>query len=438
MELLIIGKLVALTALLMVLLGLQVQIGAFGPKPALLRYGLHGRKYIQALVLAMVVCDRLRSVFRLNLGRFPMAWKLLYIRVLLHQFGSVGTAAHEDAVTMNRARRRSMYFSVPQRMRYAYYDWLMARRGIVGVAGGATIVKSRTGLFWTQNPGGLPVIQDVKMFSGNVFFVDSNTSQGGTSSGYGGHPDKAITDIESAYDLCTATQGDAIFVLPGHAETLADEITMDVAGVSVLGQGHGSARPTITQNFAGDGIAMDAINNVVDNLYFNEATTAPGAGGAAIDINANYCLVSNCWFDVGADDLEAITITATGDFAEVVGCAFNITANGPDAGIEIEAVVTELHLHHNRFLGGNDTNAWDVGGINSGSAHTQCVVEFNTFVYGPAIIFSAAATGTIQYNTMAEGTLGSMLDPGSCMCFENYEADAIDETARLFPTGVAT
>jgi len=56
---------------------------------------------------------------------------------------------------------------------------------------------------------------------------------------------------------------------------------------------------------------------------------------------------------------------------------------------------------------------------------------------GPGIIFSAAATGVIARNLFGGGTLGSMLDPGSCMCFENYEADAIDETARLFPTGVA-
>jgi hypothetical protein len=38
---------------------------------------------------------------------------------------------------------------------------------------------------------------------------------------------------------------------------------------------------------------------------------------------------------------------------------------------------------------------------------------------------------------MAGGTLGSMLDPGSCFCFENYEADDIDESGRLFPTTTA-
>ena len=35
-------------------------------------------------------------------------------------------------------------------------------------------------------------------------------------------------------------------------------------------------------------------------------------------------------------------------------------------------------------------------------------------------------------------TLGSMLDPGSCMCARNFEADAIDQKAREFPTTAAS
>ena len=80
----------------------------------------------------------------------------------------------------------------------------------------------------------------------------------------------------------------------------------------------------------------------------------------------------------------------------------------------------------------------DVGAINSGVAHLSCLVEGNVSNFGPAIIFSAAATGMISLNVMGYGTLGSMLDPGSCVCSENYEADAIDQTARLFPTVVAS
>ena len=82
------------------------------------------------------------------------------------------------------------------------------------------------------------------------------------------------------------------------------------------------------------------------------------------------------------------------------------------------------------------TNAFDEGSIISGAAHTNCLIEYNTFhamVSGFGLTFTAAATGVIQYNNFGLGTIGLMLDPGSCMCIENYEQDAVDESARLFP-----
>ena len=400
---------------------------------------LQGPWWIICLVAIFGMIDMARGHLGINLGAFPKFYKMLYIQVLVYQFGAIGSSEAAER-SWNRRQRRAFYFGVPQRARHLYYDVMAKRIGAVAVAGGAVTIRgARSGLFWKQTPGALPVITDATYFSGNVFFVDSNTNNGGTTAGYGLHPDSAFTDLESAIDSPVyASQGDAVFMLPGHVETVTDEITVDVAGVSILGLGHGTARPTFTQNVAGDCIALDAANCVLDNVMFNEATTAPGTGGAAVDIVGASCVVSNGWFDLGADDLEAITITATGDFAEIFGCTFNVTANGPDAGIEIEAVVTELYIHNNRFLGMNDTNAWDVGGINSASAHTQCQVSFNDFIYGPSLIFSAAATGMINNNLFAEGTLGSMLDPGSCMCHENYEADAIDQSARLIPTTVAS
>lgn len=423
----------------------------------MLRNGLHGPILIQLLVLLFAALDWVRGLLGLNLGAFPMVLKLLYIRVLVYQFGYT-YSSEQPTPAMNRAQRRRMYFSVPQKARQAYYGWLMRQPDrCIGadaqgryvyasglklwpVAGGApTLRASRSGLFWRQTPGGLPVITDQKYFSGNVFFVDSNTAQGGTTAGYGLHPDSAFTDIESCIDSPVyADQGDAIFVLPGHTETVADEITVDVAGISIIGLGEGLARPQLTQNVAGDCIALDADSVVLDNFYFNEATTAPGAGGAAIDINAAHCKVLNCHFDQGANDLEAITITASGDHAEIAHCTHVVTANGPDAAIEIEAIVTDLSVHDCWYQGGDDTNAWDAGAINSGVAHTQCRILDNVFLFGGGVIFSAAATGIIGRNLFGEGTLGSMLDPGSCMCFENYEADAIDQTARLFPTTPAS
>ena len=113
-------QVIGFLAVLVVMLAMQAQPVSWRAKPALLRYGLHGPTYIRALVLLMVAFDRLRGILNLNLGRFPMSWKVLYMRVLLYQFGSVGSDEQIDAA-MNRAQRRHMYFNVAKRMRYAYY-----------------------------------------------------------------------------------------------------------------------------------------------------------------------------------------------------------------------------------------------------------------------------------------------------------------------------
>ena len=267
----------------------------------------------------------------------------------------------------------------------------------------------------------------------DIYYVDSGS---GSDNNDGRDPAFPLATIDAANNKCTAGQGDVILVQPGHSETLTAEITLDVIGVSVIGVGQGTLRPQITQAFAGDAIAIDAANVSVENIYFNEATTAPGAGGAAIDINAAFAIVKGCHFDLGTDDLEAITITATGDDCVIEDNVFIVTANGPNAGLEIEAIVERVTIRGNNFDGGTDD--WDVGGVNSGVAQTECVVLDNVCSGGPGIIFSAAATGVIGRNLFANGTLGSMLDPGSCMCFENYEADAIDQSGRLFPTTVAS
>lgn len=53
--------------------------------------------------------------------------------------------------------------------------------------------------------------------------------------------------IDAAIGMCTANRGDVIFVAPGHTETVTNgSIACDVAGVSIIGLGFGSMKPTLT------------------------------------------------------------------------------------------------------------------------------------------------------------------------------------------------
>ena len=187
-----------------------------------------------------------------NLGSLPAPLKFLFLRLLAQKLG-FWQRGEDDGWehAMSRRQRRSLYFRLPKAARRTYLA-IYGAQGLPVPAGGATIVGSRSGLFWATVPGGLPIIQDVKYISGNVFFVDNSApaAQRADTAGYGKHPDKPFSTIDFAVGQCTATQGDAIFVLPGHSETLtaAAGIDLDVAGISVVGLGRGTARPTIAMS----------------------------------------------------------------------------------------------------------------------------------------------------------------------------------------------
>lgn len=103
---------------------------------------------------------------------------------------------------------------------------------------------------------------------GNRIFVDSNN---GVSTNSGKSPAEAITTLDAAFALCTANNGDVIYVMPNHSETItgAGGIAHDVAGVSVIGLGTGSQRP----EFLMDGgttvtYAITADDAYIENLVF--------------------------------------------------------------------------------------------------------------------------------------------------------------------------
>ena len=105
---------------------------------------------------------------------------------------------------------------------------------------------ARTELFSRKQAGGVFTIAGVDKHPGNVYFVHSGTGTNGV--GYGQNPDSPFASIAYAFSGDVPVSGDVVYVLPGHTETVsaAGGITQDIAGVTVVGLGEGSARPQIT------------------------------------------------------------------------------------------------------------------------------------------------------------------------------------------------
>ncbi len=87
---------------------------------------------------------------------------------------------------------------------------------------------------------------------------------------FGPDPDGRIryaATIDAAIGLCTANAGDIIYVLPGHTEAVtATSINCDIAGVSIIGLGSGSLKPTLTFGATDSAINITAANCTWQNF----------------------------------------------------------------------------------------------------------------------------------------------------------------------------
>lgn len=141
---------------------------------------------------------------------------------------------------------------------------------------------ARTALFSRKQPGGAFTIADIDKHPGEILFVHSGT--GTDAAGNGRNPDAPLATIDYAIGLCTADKGDVIYVMPGHNEGLGDaQITVDVAGVSIIGLGRGALRPRIDFDHANASIDVAANGCTLKNLVLLPSVTAVAIG---IDVNA--------------------------------------------------------------------------------------------------------------------------------------------------------
>jgi hypothetical protein len=100
--------------------------------------------------------------------------------------------------------------------------------------------------------------------NGKTFYVSSAVAaSSGTS------PSEAVATIDTAIGLCTASRGDMIVVLPGHTEAVtSSSLSCDVAGVTIVGLGVGSAKPTLTFGATSSRINVTAANCSWRNFRF--------------------------------------------------------------------------------------------------------------------------------------------------------------------------
>lgn len=161
---------------------------------------------------------------------------------------------------------------------------------------------------------------------GKDIFVSSTS---GNVANNGLTPTAAVLTLEAGINLCTASQGDRVFMLPGHAETIssATALNFDLAGIDIIGLGAGSARPTITLDTGNTTtIPVTAANITISNVLF-VANFLSIAACFTIASAKNF-QAYNCDFRETSSTLNFLNIfqttggANTADGLTVVGCTW--------------------------------------------------------------------------------------------------------------------
>lgn len=183
---------------------------------------------------------------------------------------------------------------------------------------------------------GMPLLQ---MQPGNVFWVNNSTvlnaNAKGASNNNRGTYLAPFSTLQYALNQCVASRGDIVFVGAGHAESIADAttLTLNKAGVAIIGLGSGSLRPTFTFTTATTAnIPVTVANVSVQNCVFvaNFADVASMFTATGTTTPTDFAL-DNCEFRDTSSILNALTV--------VTG---NATANSMDGFTFTRNVVSSL------------------------------------------------------------------------------------------------
>ena len=224
----------------------------------------------------------------------------------------------------------------------------------------------KTALFSRKTPGGLWAVEDQSLTTGNRYFVGSTVTGATDSASYGDSPDAPFKTIDYAVGRCTASNGDVIYVMPGHVETVAtaSALDFDVAGIKVIGLGWGDTRPKVQLSAQASTVEFNADDMWIQNIIFEGTYTGGVTVGLDIKTGCDDLMLKHCVIRGTASTkelLKGVTIEATNDRITFDGCEFYEFATGDaTAAIFTEGAFSNLRIQNCFFHGDWSTAVLDL------------------------------------------------------------------------------
>ena len=269
--------------------------------------------------------------------------------------------------------------------------------------------------------------------TGNIWFVDSGVS----ASGNGLSPDTAVTTIDAAINLATASNGDIIIVMEGHAETIAAAagIALDVIGLTIVGLGRGRSRPVITfGTAAGASLDISAASNWIENVVLLNGVASQTA---VVNVTAADVMIKGCEFQLGDATTQALLGILTTDAADrlIVEDNWFHTSDAVTAAIRIVGT-DDIIVRRNLVTGKYATTGAIEQVTTAGNRH---LYEGNTVLNTTAdgnnksIVLKSDTTGFVSNNRLAviDSTCPSPTTGAGAMWGGNYQIGAVDTAGVL-------
>lgn len=278
------------------------------------------------------------------------------------------------------------------------------------------------------------------LVSGNVFFVSSTESGRADDVAHGKAPQTPFATLAYALAQCTANIGDLVILMEGHVETITTTggVSLNVAGVTVIGLGNGENRPLLRlQGSTSASIAVSSSDITLQNVTI-DATVLDGITNA-LTVNGEDFRLRDCDIYM-ADSLGqavlGIVTTVNANRMSLERCRFWGTANaGANAFVKLVGANDGVTIRDCQMVGEcAEALIWnDTGNIATNLRIENCVLR--TLTGTAAIKLESACTGEIRNVTMAGTTLTSILDQGACAVFgcEGYDETLTDAQAVPLP-----
>lgn len=294
---------------------------------------------------------------------------------------------------------------------------------------------ARTPMFSRKIAGGIFTINNESLNTGNIYWVCSLT--GTDSVGYGYSPDAPFATLAYAITQATASQGDRIYCMEGHAEAViaAGTITLNKIGVSIIGLGQGTSRPTFSWTTISTAtMLMSAAATRISNCIFDIGNGITGLVSGIV-VSAAGCQIDNCTFYLAKagtwiSPLQSILTTAGANYLVIDNNQFigpALTTTTVSAATSAIALVggTGIRITNNYIHGWFTTT---VGGISCVTTLTNNVLIDHNFIGNQTTSSSVAislltnSTGIVSNNRLGVLTGTAPIVGDAVWWLNNYYA----------------